>query len=72
MRYRDLVANPQPKPVPPSPPGNRGHPPTLDQPSADRPWRAADLHQPRAFMLVGDWLAWATWKVLLTWENVDC
>ena len=23
-------------------------------------------------MLVGDWLAWVTWKVLLTWENVDC
>jgi hypothetical protein len=23
-------------------------------------------------MLVGDWLAWGTWKVLLTWENVDC
>ena len=22
-------------------------------------------------MLVGDWLAWVTWKVLLTWENVD-
>src|SRR5450756_2408396 len=23
-------------------------------------------------MLVGDWLAWGTRKVLLTWENVDC
>ena len=44
VRYRDLVANPQPKPVPPRAPGGRGHPPTLDQPSADRPWRAADLH----------------------------
>ena len=20
---------------------------------------------------MGDWLAWVTWKVLLTWENVD-
>lgn len=23
-------------------------------------------------MLVGEWLAWGMWKVLLTWENVDC
>ncbi len=44
VRYRDLVADPQPKPVPPIPPSGRGHPPTLDQPSAERPWRAADLH----------------------------
>jgi len=33
---------------------------------------ALALAKPRAFMVVGDWLAWGTWKVLLTWENVDC
>ncbi len=44
VRYRDIVADPQPKQVRPSPPGARGHPPSLDRPRADRPWRAADLH----------------------------
>ena len=41
VRYRDLVANPQPKQTPPSPPGRRGHPPTLDRPRATQPWRAS-------------------------------
>jgi len=41
VRYRDLVANPQPKTATPSPPGARGYPPpSLDRPRADRPWRA--------------------------------
>lgn len=40
VRYRSLVANPQPKSIPPVPPGKRGHPPSLDLPPADRPWRA--------------------------------
>jgi len=40
VRYRDLVADPQPKRTPPSPPGRRGHPPTLDRPRAAQPWRA--------------------------------
>ena len=39
VRYRDLVANPQPKPRRPMPPGRWGHPPSLDRPRADRPWR---------------------------------
>jgi len=39
VRYRQLVADPEPKPVPPSPPGRRGHPPSLDRPPAGRPWR---------------------------------
>ncbi len=43
VRYRDLVVNPQPKQVKPAPPGQRGHPPTLDRPPAARPWRASDL-----------------------------
>ena len=41
VRYRDLVAHPQPKQTPPSPPGRRGHPPTMDRPRAARPWRAS-------------------------------
>lgn len=43
VRYRSLVANPQPKKKAPSPPVARGHPPSLDRPSADRPWRAPEL-----------------------------
>ena len=39
VRYRQLVANPVPKAVPPRPPTARGHPPSLDRPRADRPWR---------------------------------
>lgn len=39
VRYTDLVANPKSKPVPPRPPGGGGHPPSLDQPRAARPWR---------------------------------
>src|SRR5664280_875364 len=34
VRYRDLVADPKPKQTPPSPPGRRGHPPTMDRPRA--------------------------------------
>jgi transposase-like protein len=40
VRYRDVVINPRPKPRPPMPPGERGHPPSLDRPPARRPWRA--------------------------------
>src|SRR6266511_4812502 len=41
VRYRDLVVNPQAKQAPPTPPGRRGHPPTMDRPRAGRPWRTA-------------------------------
>jgi hypothetical protein len=41
VRYRQLIANPKPKKVPPLPPERRGHPPSLDRPAANRPWRAA-------------------------------
>lgn len=43
VRYRDLVADPQPKAVVPTAPDKRGHPPSLDRPRAARPWRAPDL-----------------------------
>jgi ISXO2-like transposase domain len=43
VRFRDLVANPQPKKTVPGPPIARGHPPSLDRPPAGRPWRGADL-----------------------------
>jgi transposase-like protein len=43
VRYRDLVADPQPKAIRPVPPRAGGHPPTLDRPRAARPWRGADL-----------------------------
>jgi len=43
VRYRDLVANPQPRTAPPTPPGKRGHPPSMDRPRALRPWRTTDL-----------------------------
>ncbi len=40
VRYRDLVADPQPKRVPPRPPSSPGYPPSLDRPRANRPWSA--------------------------------
>jgi len=43
VRYEDLIVDPQPKTAPPVPPGRWGHPPTLERPPANRPWRAADL-----------------------------
>jgi len=41
VRYRDLVADPQPKKRPPAGRAGWGHPPTLDRLPANRPWRAA-------------------------------
>jgi transposase-like protein len=43
VRYRDIVAGKRPRKIPPAPPAGRGHPPSLERPSAERPWRAADL-----------------------------
>jgi transposase-like protein len=43
VRYRSLVAGKRPRKTPPTPPPGRGHPPSLERPSAERPWRAADL-----------------------------
>ena len=41
VRYRDLIIEPKPKRNPPTAPGGRGHPPSLERPPANRPWRAA-------------------------------
>ena len=43
VRYQDLIASPQPRAVPPAPPQARGHPPSLERPPANRPWRTTDL-----------------------------
>jgi len=42
VRYRDLIAKRRVKDVPPKPPQTRGHPPSLERPPANRPWRSAD------------------------------
>jgi hypothetical protein len=41
VRFKDLVANAQPGQRPRVPPRKRSHPPTLDRPPAERPWRRA-------------------------------
>jgi hypothetical protein len=41
VRYRDLAAGQRPRTILPAPPLHRGHPPSLDRPSAQRPWRTA-------------------------------
>jgi transposase-like protein len=41
VRYSDLVADPRPKKRPPAGNAGCGHPPSLERPPADRPWRAA-------------------------------
>ena len=43
VRYRNIVVGKRPRKIPPTPPVTRGHPPSLERPSAERPWRAADL-----------------------------
>ena len=42
VRYKDLIASQRPRAVPPTPPQVRGHPPSLEQPPANRPWRTAE------------------------------
>lgn len=42
VRYQDLIANRRPRKVPPTPPGARSNPPSLDRPPAERPWRRID------------------------------
>jgi hypothetical protein len=43
IRYHELIARRQPRADPAAPPGTRGHPPSLERPPANRPWRTADL-----------------------------
>jgi transposase-like protein len=42
VRYDDLIVERRPRKVPPKAPVRRGHPPSLDRPTADCPWRRAD------------------------------
>ena len=39
VRYQDLIASKRPSKTPPTPPQTRGHPPSLERPPANRPWR---------------------------------
>jgi transposase-like protein len=41
VRYRDLIVNRQPETSPRIAPAGRGHPPSLEHPPANRPWRTA-------------------------------
>ena len=43
VRYRSIAAGNKPRKTSPVPPARRGHPPSLDQATAGRPWRAAYL-----------------------------
>jgi transposase-like protein len=43
VRYHNIVAGKRPRKIPPTPPVTRGHPPSLERPPAERPWRAAYL-----------------------------
>ena len=43
VSYRDIAAGKRPRKIPTTPPVGRGHPPSLERPPAERPWRAADL-----------------------------
>jgi hypothetical protein len=50
VRYRDLIVSRRPRSVPPVPPRQRAHPPSLQRPTANRPWRMvtgqASLREP--------------------------
>jgi transposase-like protein len=39
VRYKELVAAQRSRNIPPTPPRASGHPPSLDRPPANRPWR---------------------------------
>ena len=43
VRYCNIVAGKWPRKISPTPPAERGHPPSLERPPAERLWRAADL-----------------------------
>jgi transposase-like protein len=43
VRYRDLIVGKRSRAAPPAPPSTRGHPPSLERPGANRPWRAAEM-----------------------------
>jgi transposase-like protein len=41
VRYHDLIVTQRPRAAPPVPPRERGRPPSLERPPANRPWRVA-------------------------------
>lgn len=43
VRYADIVATERPRKTPPRPPHTYGHPPSMERPRANRPWRT---HEP--------------------------
>ena len=42
VRYRELIRRPRPRETSPVPPGATGHPPSLERPRQNRPWRRPD------------------------------
>ena len=44
VRYQHRIATTRPRAVPPTPTQARGHPPSLERPPANRPWRTAALN----------------------------
>jgi transposase-like protein len=42
VRYQDIIVTQRPRVQPPKPPRTRGRPPSLERPSANRPWRTAN------------------------------
>lgn len=42
VRYKDIIATQRPRQVPPTPPHSFTHPPSLERPPANRPWRTAE------------------------------
>jgi transposase-like protein len=44
VRYKDITASQRPRKVPPTPPHTFGHPPSLERPAANRPWRTVELN----------------------------
>ena len=43
VRFQDLLASKKPHAEPPQPPQGRGHPPSMDRPAANWPWRTGEL-----------------------------
>jgi transposase-like protein len=41
VRYHEIALGKRPRIIPPTPPTTRGHPPSLERPAADQPWRRA-------------------------------
>ena len=42
VRYKDIILTERPRQVPPTPPRRYGHPPSLERPRANRPWRRTE------------------------------